>query len=135
MRIDAPTPGAIRYITSGMRKSDIAEFLALSIYEDEQAMKVALVERYGDHPDGFCFFGDDNEPIGAGAMVQIRPNVVTLMFFSTEKFATIANPLARFTKQRLFPRYRDVGIHRIECVSIAGYEPMHRWIKLVGLQE
>jgi hypothetical protein len=135
MMIDAPTPGAVRYVASGMRRSDIDEFMALSPVNTEQELKASLIENYGEHPDGFAFFADDNEPIGVGAMVQARPNVVTLLFFATEKFTEIAGPLARFTKQRLFPRYRDAGVHRIECVSIAGYAPMHRWIQMVGLQE
>ena len=135
MKIDGPTRESVRHIVDNMRQSDIDEFQAVSAVENVDMLRDLLVERYGEHPDGFCFLANDGAPIGAGAMIQARPNVVTLMFFATEAFVSIANPLARFTKQRLFPRYRDAGVHRIECVSMAGYTAMHRWIRMVGLEE
>jgi hypothetical protein len=135
MMIDAPSRAHVLHVVTNMRQSDVDEFIALSPAQDRRVLSHLLLEQYQEHPEGFCFSADDGEPVGVGAMVQARPNVVTLMFFATEKFTMIAGPLARFTKQRLFPRYRDAGVHRIECVSIAGYAPMHRWIQMVGLQE
>lgn len=135
MRIDGTTRESVLHVALNMRQSDVDEFLAMSHAHDRRVLAALLIDKYENHADGFCFSSDDGEPIGVGAMVYARPNVVTLMFFATEKFASIANPLAKFTKQRLFPQYRETGVHRIECVSMAGYTTMHRWIRLVGLQE
>src|SRR5690606_23608090 len=77
------------------------------------------------------YLGD--EPVAAGAMVGARPNVITLMFFATDDFPKIALPLTRFITKNLFQKYRDNGVHRIECVSIEGYDEAHRWIKILGL--
>jgi len=132
LKIEAPTLEDVRHVAQNMRAADIREFQALSFGEDAAALAASLVERYGEHPDTIGFFVDD-EPVGIGALIEGRPNVVTLLFFATDKFATAALGIAKFTKQRLFPRYRKAGAHRIEAVSIDGHDDAHRWIKLVGL--
>lgn len=134
MKVDVPSPDRVAHVVANLRQSDVDEFLALSAATDRAALADILVEKYSEHPAGYCFL-DGDEPVGVGAMIEARPNVITLMFFGTEKFAGIANPLAKFTRQRLFPRYRDAGAHRIECVSIEGYAQMHRWIRTVGLSQ
>lgn len=132
MRIDVTTPENVRYVAERMRASDYREFSALSHANSRDALTEALVQVYGEHPSGICAY-DGEKPVAVGAMVQGRPNVVTLMFFATEAFPKIALPLTRFITKNLFEKYRTEGVHRIECVSIDGYEEAHRWIKLLGL--
>jgi hypothetical protein len=59
---------------------------------------------------------------------------VTLAFFATDQFPEIALGLTKFIKDRLFPRYRAEGVHRIECLSMEGYDAAHRWIGVLGLK-
>lgn len=133
MRIDVTTPENVRHVAERMRASDYREFSALAHARDQQELAEALVQGYGEHPSGICaYYGD--EPVAVGAMVQGRPNVVTLMFFATDEFPKIALSLTRFITKNLFEKYRAGGVHRIECVSIDGYDEAHRWIKLLGLQ-
>lgn len=134
MMVDGPSYGAVAYVAENMRMTDVAEFMAVSPYDDRNSLAGALVEKYSTHPGVICA-SDELGPIAVGAMVETRPNVITLMFFATERFPDIAAPLTRFIRRRLFPRYRNVGVHRIECVSIAGYEAAHKWIKVLGLKE
>lgn len=128
-----PSEKDLRYVAENMRDRDVAEFMAVSHAETRAGLVDDLVARYAQHPGLICGFAD-NEPTAIGAMVAARPNVITLMFFATEKFSKIAIPLTRFIRQRLFPRYINDGVHRIECVSIDGYEETHRWIEALGLQ-
>lgn len=132
MRATEPSIDAVRYVAERMRNKDVEEFIALSFAKDAAELADGLVDRYSAHPDGVCFF-DVDEPVGVGAMVEARPNVRTLMFFATDSFGGLALPIARFTKRILFPKYREAGAHRIECISIEGYEEAHRWIDLVGM--
>lgn len=134
MKTDAPTLHHVRYVADHMREQDAAEFLAVSRFETREQLARSLVERYARNDDVFCFSDDDGTPVAVGAMIESRPNVITLMFFATDMFDRIALALARFTLRTLFPRYRAAGIHRIECISIDGYERNHRWIELIGLQ-
>jgi hypothetical protein len=92
-----------------------------------------LIERYADFNGTICI-SDDDGPVAVGALVEGRPNVVTLMFFATDRFPGIANSLARFATKTLFPQCRMNGVHRIECISINGYEETHRWLGVLGLK-
>lgn len=124
----------MRYVAERMRAKDVEEFLALSFARNKAELADAMVEKYGANTQAFCF-SDGAEPVAVGAMVEARPNVITLMFFATDNFPRLALRIARFTKHRLFPNYRQAGVHRIECVSIAGYEHAHKWIRLCGMKE
>lgn len=132
MRVDVTTPENVRHVAERMRASDYREFSALSYAETQAELTTLLVQGYGEHQSGICAY-DGDEPVAVGAMVQGRPNVVTLMFFATDDFPKIALALTRFITKNLFEKYRAEGVHRIECISIDGYDEAHRWIKLLGL--
>lgn len=133
MRVGAADREFVEHVARHMRPGDVREFLPLTHAATPAELADLMVQLYSDHDAGYSFH-DDQGPVGIGAMVEGRPNVVTLLFFATERFAGIALPVARFTKQRLFPTYRRDGVHRIEAVSIDGYDEAHRWIKLVGMK-
>jgi len=133
MRLEATTPENVRYVAERMRESDFREFSAVSFARDRRQLAELMTKIYGEHPGGICAYSDD-EPVAIGAMVEGRPNVVTLMFFATDALNEIAIPLTRFIRNNLFPRYREEGVHRIECISIDGHTAAHRWIRLLGLE-
>lgn len=135
MRIDAPLRADVRHVAENMRQKDIVEFRAISRAESTDELAEALVERYGDRGDTICARLDDGTPVAVGAMIESRFNVVTLLFFATDDFPQIAMALTKFIVQRLFPRYRNAGVHRIECVSHVGYTEAHRWIETLGLEK
>ncbi len=133
MIVAPPSLAHVRYVADHMRADDRAEFSAVSFTETDAALADHLVERYGAGQDVYCFSKDD-APVAVGAMVNGRPNVVTLMFFATDRFAELALPIARFVTRNLFPEYRAAGVHRIEAISMDGYDASHRWIELLGLR-
>lgn len=132
MKLDAPTPEDVRQVAAQMRERDQAEFLAVSHAKTHAELVEALVARYGGAGDAICAYTD--RPVAVGAMVRHRPNVVSLAFFATDQFPEIALGLTKFIRDRLFPCYRAEGVHRIECVSMEGYDAAHRWIGLLGLK-
>jgi hypothetical protein len=132
MRVEPTTPDSVRRVAERMRDSDVREFTAVSYANDRKELAEIMVGMYGEHPGGMCvWLGDD--PVAVGAMVEGRPNVITLLFFATDRMKEIAIPLTRFIKHNVFERYREEGVHRIECVSIDGYTEAHRWIEILGL--
>lgn len=135
MITEAATVAAVREVAEAMRESDRVEFMAVSHFDTHEQLVDAVVERYALHQDAYVFRADDGAPVAAGAMVQHRPHVVTLMFFANERMPDIGSDLTRFIRNRLFPAYRDKGVHRIECASIEGYAETHRWLKTLGLKE
>lgn len=133
MRVEDPSAAHVRYVADRMRDKDVEEFLPLSFATNRAELADLMVEKYGASVYAYCF-SDGDEPVAVGAMVEARPNVITLMFFATDAFPKLALQIARFARQRLFPNYRAAGVHRIECVSIDGYEAAHRWIEILGLK-
>ncbi len=133
MIVDEPSARHVRYVAERMRAKDVEEFLALSFANNKAELADAMVEKYATNNQAFCF-SEGAEPVAVGAMVEARPNVITLMFFATDSFPRLALQICRFARQRLFPQYREVGVHRIECISIDGYTAAHRWIEILGLQ-
>jgi hypothetical protein len=133
MRVVDPTPENVRYVAERMRETDLAEFLATSFCDTREDLVDALVERYGNGENGFCFT-DGDEPVGIAVLLPVRPNVIALLFFATGRFPGIAVAVTRFTLRTLFPSYRDAGVHRIETISIEGYDAAHRWIEILGLK-
>ena len=133
MKIDAPTREDILSVALAMRDRDYDEFSALSPADSREALAETLADRYAGREDTFCAYAG-SEPVAVGAMVQGRPGVVTLMFFATDRLPEIGLALTKFITQRLFPAYRARGVHRIECVSLEGYEEVHRWIEVLGLR-
>lgn len=134
MKIDAPTRQDVRVIARNMRERDKAEFMAVSKVQTAEDLVKALTNRYGNAEDAIGVF-DGQEPVGIAALIEHRPNVVTLGFFATDRFPVIAVPFTKFVKQRLFPQYVAAGVHRIECVSKADYKAAHRWLRVLGLEQ
>lgn len=117
-----------------MRDSDYAEFSAVSFTDTREDMAVVLASRYGQSPEVHIGFGDDGTPICVGGTVQSRPNVITLLFFATDRFSEIGLPITRYIRKQLFPRLQAAGVHRIEAVSSQGHTDAHAWLKTIGLK-
>lgn len=134
MRIERPEIATVRHVAENMRAADLREFLALSFAENRAQLSDLLVEKYAHDSGALVAFTDDGEPVAAGAMVEGRPNVATLLFFATPRFGEIAIGMTRFVKHNLFVRFKALGFHRIECISIEGHDASHRWIRILGLE-
>lgn len=133
MRIDAATAADLRFVAENMRESDEREFLALNKTDSRADLVAALIQRFAG--EKLIAAKDDTfRPIAIGDVVENRPNVGTLLFFATNRFPEIARPLTRFIRQRLFPIYRQNGLHRIECWAAGDRPDVHRWLGALGLE-
>lgn len=135
MITEAATVAAVREVAESMRPRDREEFRAVSPFETHAQLVEAIVEKYAPHLDAYVFRTDDGTPVGVAGMIRHRPNVITLLFFATEQFSEIGSDLTRFVRKVLFPKYKELGVHRIECASIEGYAETHRWLEVLGLQQ
>ena len=125
MKLERANPQQVREVALKMRDSDYREFSATSFAETREALAAELETRYGGRLDVYCASLDENA-VAIGAFLEIRPNVLTLLFFATDDFRRIIVPLTRFIRQRFSPRLKAAGAHRIECVSIDGHDDAHR---------
>lgn len=149
MIVEAATLRQVRAVAEQMRERDREEFMAVSPFHSYGELVDGLVERYGHHNDVIVAcrpltaselesHSDPvmrHKPVAVGGLIHHRPNVASLLFFATEGLHIIGSDLTRFIRQRLFPAYRKNGTHRIECVSLDGYDEVHRWLEVLGLEQ
>lgn len=133
MRISDATPEDIWNVAVSMRDSDFREFSAVYAGQTREELADALTERFAGRPE-IIAVSVGQEAIVIGAVLELRPNVGTLLFYATDELPRVAFGLTRFLKQNLFPRLKDAGLHRLECVSIDGHTDAHRWIEALGLK-
>lgn len=133
MLISAATPDDIRHVALNMRDADFDEFSALGWTTGRDDLAALLVARF-ENSGCLCARSDDGERIAVGALVQIRPNVGSLLFYATDLFPEIANSLTRFIVRYLFADAMAAGMHRIEAVSKADHHQAHRWIEALRLK-
>ncbi len=117
-----------------MRATDYEEFAAVAPADNRADLTRLLLARYGDRRDVLCV-SHKNIPVAIGGALELRPRVLTLLFFATPEFAGVYAPLTRFIKQRLFPPLVAAGAHRIEAVSMESHTDAHRWIEALGLEK
>jgi hypothetical protein len=134
MIVEAATPGAVRMVAENMRIRDREEFMAVSQCRTHDQLVDGLVSRFGLHDD-VIVANWQNGPVAVGGLIHHRPRVGTLLFFATDDLPKIGSDLTRFIRQRLFPCYLRAGTHRIECASLAGYDEVHRWLGVLGLEK
>lgn len=133
MKIEATLPAHIRHVAENMRERDRVEFMPLTDATTHGELIEILLQRYV-WADLVTACADDGTPVAVGGLVQHRPNVATLLMYATDRFPEVAHALTRFIRKDLFPQGRASGVHRIEAVSIAGYDEAHRWIQMLGLK-
>lgn len=133
MKIEQATPLDICFVARQMRATDFAEFSAVSTANTREELVDILLARFANHPHVICA-STDAGPVAIGAAIETRPKVLSLLFFATDEFPSIADRLTRFIKQRLFPPLVAAGIHRIEAVSLDGYTQARRWLGVLGLE-
>ena len=134
MRIEPATAADVYEVALDMRERDFRELTALMPTDAREAVAKTLALQYGDRGDILAVFSGEN-PICIGATIETRPNVVTALFFATDRFHEVAVPLTRFIRRELFPRLKTAGVHRIEAASLLEYTQMHRWLKVLGLEQ
>ena len=130
--IEIATHDDVFRVAAAMRDRDFAEFRALSPHDDRISMAQALADRYGGRDDVMCG-AIDGEPVCIGGTVQFWPGVMSLLFFATDDFPKIGRMITRWLKRELFPRYEAAGVHRIQAISLDGYDEIHRWLISLGL--
>lgn len=133
MKIELASLTDVHSVALKMRARDFQEFSAVAAADSRKALARLLALRYGSRPDVWCASGPAG-PTAIGGALELRPRVLTLLFFATDDFNQIGRAVTRFIVQRLFPPLIAAGVHRIECVSLDGYDEIHRWIEFLGLR-
>lgn len=134
MKISAATRDDVYYVALNMRGCDYEELSELYHADTPSALAEMIAERLGGRIDTYLV-SDRGAPVAVAGAIEHRPNVLTLSFFATDGFNSVAIPLTRFIKQRFFPPLIAAGVHRIECLSSENHSRAHRWLRSLGLTQ
>lgn len=135
MRISTPTFREVEEVAHNMRDTDIQELAAIYPFDDRTSVADAYIKQWRSfETSGLCCYLENGDPVAIGLTIMSRPNVITLSFISTDDFGQIAKPGAKYLKGTLFPNFQAKGVHRIETVTVDGYEVNHRWLGMLGLK-
>lgn len=131
-KIDRATPEDIYSVALNMRERDFEEFTAVNMANTREELAESLSRHYGSL-DCMIAVRRGDKAVAVGGALEIRPNVVSLMFMATDDFSKVAIDTTKYIRNQLFPSLINVGIHRIECASLVGYDYTHRWLKMLGM--
>jgi hypothetical protein len=134
MKIEPALAEQIYEVAVDMRDRDFQEIAALNAVADKEELAQLLARKYIGNPDVLCA-SLNGKPICIGGFLPTRQNVISLMMFATEDFPKIGLALTRFIKRQMFPRLDRAGVHRIEALSLSGYDEIHAWLRTLGLAE
>lgn len=133
-KIEPATADDVRHVALHMRERDFEELSATSRCDSREELADALAKAYGNRPDVLCGSAD-GVPVCIGGTLEMWPGVISLLFIATADFPRIGQTITRFIRRELFPRYEAAGVHRIQAISLAGYDEIHNWLRALGLQQ
>lgn len=133
MKIETDLPWAVEHVAYYMRPRDFEELSAVSHAGNRRDLARILSDRYGNRDDVFAVGDDAFNPVAICGLIELRPNVLSLLFFARESFSEIVLPLTKYIKRELFEPRIAAGVHRIECASMSSYRSVHNWIETLGL--
>ncbi len=134
MRIDNARPDQVRFVSEWMRERDYSEMSALHFVDDRAELVETLTLLYGKSPDTLCASWRGT-PVAVGGFYQIRPGTCAMGMWATDLFPRVGLGLTRFLVKTLMPALERSGVHRFECVSLAGYDEVHAWLRTLGLEQ
>lgn len=134
MTIRPASASEIRFVAENMRDRDFEEWSATTTISRRSTLANMLVERYAGRDDVLVGLAE-GLPVCIGGTIEVWPGVISLMFFSTEHFHLIGRAMTRWLRRELFPRYVRSGVHRIQAISLDGYDEIHAWLRAIGLEQ
>lgn len=135
MRLVDANRELLRHVAVNMRDRDYEEFSAASWARSREELADALASVYGGREDVWVACSDDGVPVAVGGVIQLRPNVITLLFYSTPRMSDVFMYVTRLFKTKLLPAMEQAGAHRVECITLETNESAHRWLRLLGLKK
>ena len=135
MRLTLATPEAVMAVALFMRDRDYEEFVSATWAESREELAKSLSKTYGNRQDVYVAWSETGEPMAVGGMIELRPNVVTLLFFCTDATRKIFVPITQLFRDKLLPAVEAAGAHRVECVTLGENHKMRAWLERLGLQQ
>lgn len=130
---DDATAFDVRAVAARMRAKDYEEIICQTPCQD----RIALAE-FMPMALQSCFNRVarlDDVPVVILSWGPVLPGVWRIGMFATDEFPRVSKAVTRYVAKVLAPTLLEAGAHRIECLSIAGYDEVHDWLRYLGMTE
>lgn len=118
------------YVAQRMREWDAREIYATRWDDRPEGLAKSCMAH-----EGFSWcFTLDGIPTAAIGGFPMWPNVWAVWCFGTDDFPHVALGLTRFVVKGIMPSLRspEVGVSRVQCMSMEGHEDAHKWLTYLG---
>lgn len=133
MFISRASEDDIYNIALQMRKRDYEEIVCMTWADGREDLAEFLVKHLAGHENVYCF--GDERPVGIVSYVPVRPGVWSLGMYATTEFEKVGRFLTRVIIKDIIPALDRANAHRVEALSISGYDSVHRWLEFIGLKK
>ena len=116
------------YVARNMRACDAEEIWPITIVKTPETLAFGTVSGVG-----YKFVvGSGGVPVATWGASPIRPGVVTVWMFATDRWPQVALTVTRHIRKELMPALIDAGYVRAECWSHANHHVAHKWLEILG---
>jgi hypothetical protein len=131
MTLDRLELTALAYIVRNMRERDREEIFATRHSAD---MDEFVLHIFNQRYTGVAAIGyaDDHTPVAAYGIYQAWGGVHWMWMFATDRWPEVMLGMTRYAKRQAIPHAFKHGMTLGQCFSLAGYDQIHRWIRMLG---
>lgn len=135
MRLVPAEAQAIRYVAENMRDRDFEELISLTSLSTRSELADLMVANHDGREGVFAAWADDGIPVAVGGAVEVRPSVLGLLFFCTDRARSELSGLTPAITKTLSARMQSGDIRRIECTTLGENKMIHTWLRRLGLRK
>ena len=125
--LDARYPDVVE-IARNMRELDAEEIWPVTHAKTPESLALGTVAGGGLKFVARC----GAVPVATWGASKIRPKVVTVWMFATDKWPKVALTVTRHIKKELIPALIDADTVRAECWTHSNHYVAHKWLSILG---
>lgn len=127
---EPPSLPALLCITRELRAQDRAECLCQAFDTPEALARGTLAA------GGLQWVVWLNDlPVASLGAAPVLPGLWSAWFYATDEWLAAAGDTHRWVCRVLRPALLRLGARRVECLSLAGHDTAHRWLRALGARE
>jgi hypothetical protein len=116
------------YVARNMRELDAEEIWPVTSARTPENLALGTVAG-----GGLKFVARYGEvPVATWGASKIRPKVVSVWMFATDRWPKVALTVTRHIKKELIPALIDAGTVRAECWTHSNHHVAHKWLGILG---
>ena len=116
------------YVARNMRELDAEEIWPVTSARTPESLAFGIV-----HGANYKFVaGSGAAPVATWGASKLRPGVVSVWMFATDRWPEVALTVTRQIRKELMFTLIDAGYVRAECWTHSNHHVAHKWLEILG---